>query len=406
MVSHQPMNQPGSTRQSVSIHFARARDQIPSSYHWLVTALDSFVQSYARYWQAESDLHRASHRFTTASKEQQTRLEDLSRLVSRLVAIAGDEKDGPRIFRNPTQSSPSKRDSRQDSASVQDHARLPALSISCFGRFEVRRAGSPVLICQNRHGQAILRYLVAQPHHRATLDNLIEALWPEDSPDVARHKLHVAISALRRALNGNYEQQKGMGYLRYENGAYQLNQAVTIQVDIDDFMALYRAGEQTTGTEAAQHFEAACRLYTGPFLAEDLYADWSLIRREQLTQFYLNMCNSLAEHYLAEERPEEAAKWARAVLEENRCDEAAYRQLMQAYAHQGRRSDAIRIYQRCERVLAEELGVQPMSDTKALFDAIMHSDSLPSEAHRAQEEACVRAFDAQQARWAAILPSH
>jgi DNA-binding SARP family transcriptional activator len=229
------------------------------------------------------------------------------------------------------------------------------------------------------------------------MDALVEALWPDDSPDIARHKLHVAVSALRRALNGQYARQKEMGYLLYENGAYRLNPDVAIRIDAAEFLALYRTGQHARGNEAIPHFEAACRLYTGPFLPEDLYADWSLIYREQLTQIYLTMCNTLAAHYLTEERNDEAAGWARCVLEENRCDEAAHRQLMRAYAAQGRRSEALRQYQRCEHVLGEELGVQPMPETKAVFQAILHGEALPKE-DEGTSERMFHAVTAQEAR--------
>lgn len=356
-------------------HFARARDQIPSTHPHVITALDAFVQSHARYWQAEQALHEASLRFSSASLEQQSRLEDLHRLVTAIQ----DDLEHARTTPTGGSHTPVNPEHDWDAAATPENLGLPPLSITCFGGFEVQRAGQPVPLCQNRNGQTILRYLVAQPRHRESMDALVEALWPGDDPDVTRHKLHVAISALRRSLNGEYARQRGMGYLLCENGSYQLNPAVPIHIDAEEFVTLYRAGEHLGGTAAIPKFEAACRLYRGPFLPEDLYADWSIIRREQLTQTYLVMCTALATHYLAINRPEDAAHWARAILEENRCDETAYRQLMRAYAGQGRRSEALRQYQRCERVLAEELGVQPMPETKTLFGAILRGEALPAE---------------------------
>jgi DNA-binding SARP family transcriptional activator len=110
------------------------------------------------------------------------------------------------------------------------------------------------------------------------------------------------------------------------------------------------------------------------------------------------MCNTLAAHYLAEEHYDEAARWARCVLEENRCDETAYRQLMRAYAGQGRRSEALRQYQRCEHVLGEELGVQPMPETTAVFQAILHGESLPKEDAGATTQGLLHTVKPQEAR--------
>ena len=260
------------------------------------------------------------------------------------------------------------------SANADNNDTLPALYFSCFGSFEVKRHGHPVALCANRNGQAILRYLVAQENHRASMDTLMALLWPDDDGDVAHHKLQVAISTLRRALNHGYAADPGGGYILCRNHVYQLNPAIPLQSDVDEFLAFYQAGQQLSGSLAATQYEKACQLYTGPFLTEDLYADWSFIRREQLSQAYLAMSSALAEHYLGIGRYEDAAKWATATLKENHCDEVAHRQLMRAYAAQGRRSEALRQYQRCQHVLAEELNVQPMPETINLFHAILNHE--------------------------------
>jgi DNA-binding SARP family transcriptional activator len=50
--------------------------------------------------------------------------------------------------------------------------------------------------------------------------------------------------------------------------------------------------------------------------------------------------------------------------------EPFYQGLMRAYATLHRPVDAIRIYQRLERVLAQNLGIKPSSSTRRLAQAI------------------------------------
>ena len=253
---------------------------------------------------------------------------------------------------------------------------LPDLAITCFGHFEVKRAGKPVVLCANRNGQSILRYLVARPGHFAASDTLQALFWPEDESEVAQRKLHIAISALRRSLNEGIVCDNGCGYLLYKNRLYYLNQDVTIQTDIEEFMQYYQRGKERDG-ERISLYEHACCLYTGSFLPEDLYADWSFPQREQLSQIYLGMCRVLADHYLAVEHYEDAVRWTTALLKEDRCNEAAHRQLIEIYAAQGRRSEALQQYQRCERILCEELGVQPLRETTQLFQTLLAQEGYP-----------------------------
>ncbi len=85
------------------------------------------------------------------------------------------------------------------------------------------------------------------------------------------------------------------------------------------------------------------------------------------------MCRTLTDHYLKVKSYEDAEKWAAAVLKENHCDELAYRQLIQIYAAQGRRSEALQQYQRCERILREELAVQPLPETMHVVQMVLKS---------------------------------
>src|SRR5205085_963669 len=153
----------------------------------------------------------------------------------------------------------------------------------------------------------------------------------EDEPEMAQPRLHTAICALRRSLNHGYSCEPGSGYIVCKNRTYYLNTAILVQTDVDQFLYYYQTGQQTS-EERAVLYEKACRLYTGPFLPEDKYADWSFLQREQLSQSYLTMCKALTDYYFNNGDYEDAAQWATGILKENRCDEVAHRQIIQIYA--------------------------------------------------------------------------
>jgi DNA-binding SARP family transcriptional activator len=96
------------------------------------------------------------------------------------------------------------------------------------------------------------------------------------------------------------------------------------------------------------------------------------------------MCRVLAHHYLQTRRFEEAAKWATAILKVNRCDEEAHQCLIQVYAAQGRRSEAMQQYQQCERLLHEELGVTPLLETTLLFQKLLTGESFSANTVKMQ----------------------
>ncbi len=353
--------------------FSLARERLSPHQLHIAAVLDAFIQDYISYWQAQQALHQASKSLIEAQANQRTRITALEKVLPDLkedtdsISHATNPSltnskglqlpqpqslqplsENSRGYQSP--SSPVEPDEVAQSAEESDA--LPALYFTCFGHFEVKRLGRKISLCSNRNGQAILRYLVAQSGHRVTMDTLMALLWPDDEPEVAHHKLQVAISALRRSLNNGYTSDAGGGYILCKNGVYQLNPEVTLRSDIDEFQALYQAG----------------------------------IQREQLRQAYLAMCGALAEHYLQLARYEDTAKWASAILKENRCDEAAHRLLIRIYAAEGRRSEALRQYQRCERIVAEELGMPLMPETVNLFHTLLSSEILPNDRTKTEPE--------------------
>jgi DNA-binding SARP family transcriptional activator len=238
----------------------------------------------------------------------------------------------------------------------------------CLGPFTLYSQGQPVKLCSNRNARTILRLLIAQPDHSVSVDTLLDLLWPDDPADVALRKLHVTLSHLRNKCSPYLK------IIQYQQGVYRLDPAIKLYTDVDEFLFCYQTGQNAKGKAAISYFENACSLYTRPFLLEDLYSDWSFARREQLRQIYLTMSSILSSHYLEVHDYDTATHWALEIIKENACDESAHCQLMRIYAHQGRRNDALRQYQYCQRILHEELNLQPLPDTENLYQAILQGE--------------------------------
>lgn len=367
--------------------FQLAREQLSLKQQQFAPELDLFLHEYTSFVQAQQDLHKASKQFVQAESALQTQLH----LLEKLLPALSDDKDGgqqptptltvtplpPAVGTGPCACPPE--GGPRATHSTKDCNNLPPLSITCFGHFEVRRsdqAHKPLPLCQNRNGQAILRILVTQSGYCSSADMLMDTLWRNNQPAIARRKLQVAISALRCSLNNGLKCDPGSGYILCKDRHYQLNPAISIATDVTEFLALWEAGRQLEGQTAIELYEKACNLRTGPFLIEDLYANWSSLLREQLNQTYLTMCQALSDYYLKIEHYDEAIKWTNAILKENRYDERAYQQLMRIYAAQGRRCEALRQYQLCERVLKEDLGIAPMPETMEFFQTLLEGAEI------------------------------
>src|SRR5262249_22586642 len=148
-------------------------------------------------------------------------------------------------------------------------------------------------------------------------------------------------------------------------------------VDVREFERLARSAELAELARAAE-------LYSGEFLAGfslpgcEAFEEWLLLRREQLHQLALGTLARLAE--LHERAGDYAAlcACARQQLALEPWEEAAHRQLMCGLALAGARSAALTQYERRRELLANELGVEPDVETRALYERIRAEAFTPA----------------------------
>jgi len=224
---------------------------------------------------------------------------------------------------------------------------------------------------RSRQNRTILKVLLLRRGHVVAPDELLEVLWPGEDPQVTRPRLHVRISQIRRMLDPSRPQAHVQSL---DGGGYRFETHPNWWVDVDVFESLAEAGRQAQETGdiagAITSYEEARRLYRGDLLEEDRYADWALAQRERLSERHLTLLTELAEAYAQLGRYRRAISLCQRVLARDPFREAVFVHLMRTYAHAGERSQALRTYERCRYLLANEMGVEPMAATRSLAEQI------------------------------------
>src|SRR5207244_10492370 len=64
--------------------------------------------------------------------------------------------------------------------------------------------------------------------------------------------------------------------------------------------------------------------------------------------------------------------------------ETGYRLLMEAHAAAGNRAEALRVYDRCRRLLADELGTYPSPETESIYRDLRSEERRVGEGGRAE----------------------
>ena len=95
-------------------------------------------------------------------------------------------------------------------------------------------------------------------------------------------------------------------------------------------------------------------------------ANYSCERRQEVVAL-------LAEHYFRAKDYPTALRYARRLLAFDLCREDAHRLVMRCHVRLGERTQALRQYRTCERMLDAEFGLGPEPLTKELLDQIRTS---------------------------------
>jgi DNA-binding SARP family transcriptional activator len=219
-----------------------------------------------------------------------------------------------------------------------------------------------------RQGRRAFAYLVlghGRPIHR---DELAEAVWGGAHPPAWEVALSALVSKLRVLLR-----EFGLAdpaALQTAFGCYQLRVPGDAWIDVeiatrslDLAEGALRSAEVPT---AWSHAAVASAIARRPFLPGE-EGDWIERQRDRLRGLLVRALECLADCGLARDQYAMAIQVSSDAVSLEPYRETAYRRLMAAHAGAGNRAEALRVYERCRRLLRDDLGADPSPPTEALF---------------------------------------
>jgi DNA-binding SARP family transcriptional activator len=260
----------------------------------------------------------------------------------------------------------------------------PVLSIRCLGPIEIRRDGVlvPPSSFERKSALTLLRILIlagGAPVHR---DLLVERLWP-DAPDRGgANRLHGVVHALRAAIEPHFAAHE-FRFIRNSGPLYHFDTSSGAQVDLFTFrekVARIRRALRTTrtvGPETVADLEDAIALYGGALFADDPCADWCAIERDALQEQFLCAVQDLAVARVAATELDRAAEAIRMGLRVDPFREDLHCALIENLMRLGRRAEALAQYRECLRLLHDELGAEPLPETRRLGERVHRSIATP-----------------------------
>lgn len=239
------------------------------------------------------------------------------------------------------------------------------LSIQLFGPPKIN-LNEQSLNVPRRKSRALLFYLAAHPEP-ITRDQALAFLWPDHNRTAAQKILRTTLYGLRHAV--------GDALLAEDD---RLMLASGVAVDVRHFET-----ELARLTTDVGQLTRILELYRGDFLTgfslpdPPEFDDWVTIERERYRRLAVRGLTVLSQLHEARQDYRVALEALERALAFDPLQEDLQRACLRLHYLAGDRAGAIRRYENLVKLLDKEMGVPPMAETRALYDAII-TDQMPA----------------------------
>src|SRR5512139_1668722 len=236
------------------------------------------------------------------------------------------------------------------------------LSIQLLGTPLILLDDQPLTITRKK-SRALVYYLAA--HDKPlTREQILSVFWPDSDRVSAQQVLRTTLHGLRQAL--------GAALITDE---HTLTLAPEVEVDVRRFEASLQRPSLTTND---QQLTTVLQLYRGDFLSgfalgdSAEFDDWLTEQQEHYRRLAIRGFIALATLHEQQHDYQAALAALDRALAFDPLQEDVQRSALRVHYLAGDRTGAIRRYEALRKLLDEEMGIPPMAETRALYDAIIN----------------------------------
>lgn len=228
----------------------------------------------------------------------------------------------------------------------------------------------------------ILEILACTPGTPMAKEQLADILWDGAPPPSWMGTLESYVCVLRRSLGRGAGRRSAVSTVMR---GYVLD-ADSVEVDLATFRALRAEAASAAPEVALDLLSRAVTLVRGELFPHEPYAPWAVHERTLVTAEVVDAATTAAGHALELGHHDRAVQLARTAVERDPLAEGAWRTLMTALWHDGRRGEALRAYADLRDVLASELGADPDEKSRTLYLQLLRDGGGIAQAPDHREE--------------------
>ncbi len=217
----------------------------------------------------------------------------------------------------------------------------------------------------------LIKLLACTKRYTLSLESAAIQLWPEaESLSAARKNLETTIARARKLI--------GESAIKVGEGRVQLDAALVgsnLQYMLDTCgLAEALASKSVSLAQLNRAARQLSELYEGELLQGDEESLWLISARQYLRNAYVRATLGVATALQGNElQSDEVSKLLEIAISREPIAEQLYTKLMQHYADQGRKAEALHTYRRCKQYLSVIAGLVPSKATELIKERLLVS---------------------------------
>jgi DNA-binding SARP family transcriptional activator len=237
---------------------------------------------------------------------------------------------------------------------------IVTLQVRLFNHLQIQSDRPATDSVLRPRAQRLLVYLLLHRKNPIPRKNLAFTLWPDMTEPESLGMLRRALSDLRTSL------PDGEGWVLTTRDRINWNSSASVWLDAEVF-------EDQIHKADSESLLQAIELYTGDLL-RDMDEEWLIPERERYRQMQFEALRKLARHYRSQQSYSAALEYTRRALLLDPLSESVYQDRIKLLFFAGGRAAALAEYERLKALFEEELGVEPMEETRALVEAVIRGE--------------------------------